>query len=49
MIGCDSDFTITKNFTLAIISEGEATTYRIILLKRRKHLFSGHMIYASTI
>jgi hypothetical protein len=50
MFGCDINFTIAKNFTLAIISKCDAIICCIVLLKRCEHLLlSDHMIGASTI
>jgi hypothetical protein len=50
MIDCDSNFTVTKNFALTIVSEGDAITCGVILFKRSKHLILyGYMICASTI
>jgi hypothetical protein len=50
MFGCDSNFTMTKEFALAIFSKGNAITCSVILLKGSEHLLlSGHMIGASTI
>jgi hypothetical protein len=50
MLDCDSNFTMTKDFALAIVSEGNAITCSVILLKRFKYdLLSSHMIGTFTI
>jgi hypothetical protein len=50
MFGCDSNFTESKDLTMAIITERDAITWKIILFKGCEHLpLPGHMISASTI
>jgi hypothetical protein len=50
MFGCDTNLTVVKDFSLAIISNGNAITCIVILLKKCEHLLlSGYMIGASTI
>jgi hypothetical protein len=50
MFGCDSNFTMAKNFALAIVSKYDAITCCIILLKGCEHLLlPGHMICVSSI
>jgi hypothetical protein len=50
MLGYDSNFTLAKNFVLAIISKYDAITCCVVLLKRCEHpLLSSHMIGALTI
>jgi hypothetical protein len=50
MFGCDSNFTKTKDLTLAIVVEHVAITFTLILLKGCEHpSLHRHMIYASTI
>jgi hypothetical protein len=42
MFGCDSNFTMAKNFALAIISKCDAITCSVVLLKGCEHfLFFG--------
>jgi hypothetical protein len=50
MFGCDSNFTETKDLTLAIIVECDAITFTLILLKGCEHpSLPCHIICASTI
>jgi hypothetical protein len=49
MFGCDSNFTMAKNFALAIVSKCDAITCSVVFLKVCEHFFSGHMIGAPTI
>jgi hypothetical protein len=50
MFGCDSNFIEPKYLALAIITEPDAITWTIILLKGCEHpSLPGHMISASTI
>jgi hypothetical protein len=50
MFDCDSNFTMTKDFILAIVSKCNAITCSIILLKRCEHpLPFSYMICASII
>jgi hypothetical protein len=50
MLGYDSNFTLAKNFVLAIISKYDAITCCVVLLKRCEHpILSSHMIGALTI
>jgi hypothetical protein len=50
MFGCDSNFTETKDLTLAIIAERDGITFTLVLLKGCEHpSLPYHMICASTI
>jgi hypothetical protein len=50
MLGCDSNFTETKDFALAIVAERDAVTITIIIFKGCEYpSLSGHMICASAI
>jgi hypothetical protein len=50
MFDCNSNFTETKDFALAIVAECDAITFTIILLKGFEHpSLPHHIIYASTI
>jgi hypothetical protein len=50
MFGCDSNFTKTKDLTLAIVAECDAIIFTFILLKGcEHHSLPCHMICASTI
>jgi hypothetical protein len=50
MFGCNSNFTETKDFVMAIIAERDAIIFTIILLKEYEHhSLIRHMICASTI
>jgi hypothetical protein len=50
MFGCDSNFTEIKDLTLAIVSEHDAITFTLILLKGYEHpSLPRHIIYASTV
>jgi hypothetical protein len=50
MFRCDSNFTETKNLTLAIVAKCDAITFTLVLLKGCEHpSLHHHMICASTI
>jgi hypothetical protein len=50
MFGCDTNFTETMDLTLAIVTECDAITFTLILLKECEHpSLPHHMICASTI
>jgi hypothetical protein len=50
MLGYDSNFTELKDLSLAIITEHDAITWTIILLKGCEHpSLLGHMICATAI
>jgi hypothetical protein len=50
MFRCDSNFTETKDLTLAIVGERDAITFMLDLLKGCEHpSLPRHMICASTI
>jgi hypothetical protein len=50
MFGSNSNFTETKNLTLAIIVERDAIIFTLVLLKGCEHpSLPSHMICASTI
>jgi hypothetical protein len=50
MFRCDSNFTETKDMTLAIIAERDVITFTLILLKGCEHpSLLRHMIFVSTI
>jgi hypothetical protein len=50
MFGCDSNFTESMDFSLAIFTECDAITWTTILLKGCEHSsLSDHMISASAI
>jgi hypothetical protein len=50
MFDCDSNFIKSKDLALAIITERDAITFTIILLKGREHpSLPDHVIGASTI
>jgi hypothetical protein len=50
MFHCDSNFTETKDLTLAMVIERDAITLTLVLLKGCEHpSLSRHMICASTI
>jgi hypothetical protein len=50
MFRCDSNFTETKDLTLAIVAERDAITFTLVLLKGCKHhSLPRHMICTSTI
>jgi hypothetical protein len=50
MFGCDSNFTEIKDLTLAIVTECDAITFTLILLKGCEYpSLLHHMICASTI
>jgi hypothetical protein len=50
MLGCDSNFTEIKDLTLAIVTERDAITFTLFLLKGCEHpSLPHHMISASTI
>jgi hypothetical protein len=50
MLGCDSNFTESKDLALAIVAKRDAITFTLVLLKGcEQHSLPGHMIFASTI
>jgi hypothetical protein len=50
MFRCDSNFTETKDLTLAIVAECDTITFTLILVKGCEHpSLPHHMICASTI
>jgi hypothetical protein len=50
MFGGNNNFTETKDLALAIVTESDAITFTLILLKGCEHpSLPGHIIYASTI
>jgi hypothetical protein len=50
MLGCDSNFTKPKDLALAIVTERDAITFILALLKGCEHpSLSDHMICASAI
>jgi hypothetical protein len=50
MFGCDSKFTESKDFALAIVAERDAITWTILLLKGCEYpSLPDHMISAPTI
>jgi hypothetical protein len=50
MFGCDSNFTESKDFDMAIVAERDAITWTIILLKGCEYpSLPGHMISAPTV
>jgi hypothetical protein len=50
MFDCDRNFTETKDLTLVIVTEHDAITFTLILLKGcEHHSLPRHIIYASTI
>jgi hypothetical protein len=50
MFGCDSNFSEIKDLTLSIVTEHDAITFTLVLLKGCEHpSLSYHMICVSTI
>jgi hypothetical protein len=50
MLGCDSNFTESKDLAVAIVAERDAITFTIILIKGYEYpSLPGHVIGPSTI